>query len=70
MGKSEVSTSVVKWSEGIRNRVSIIISRYLDQMKFVAYMAASFIQFLHFILVLFCIVVYMVVCFVCFCLML
>jgi len=28
MGSSEVSTSVVKWSESLRNRVSIIIRRY------------------------------------------
>ena len=38
MGRSEVSTSVVKCSEGLRNRVSIIIRRYTVQ-KF----AASFI---------------------------
>jgi len=25
MGRSEVSTSVVKWSEGLNNRVSIIL---------------------------------------------
>jgi len=28
MGRSEVSTSVVKWSGGLWNRVSIIITRY------------------------------------------
>jgi len=48
----------VKWNEGFRNRVSIIIRRYIYHMKSYC--------FFHILLVLFCNTLYMFLCFVCF----
>jgi len=56
-----VSTSVVKWSEGVRKRMSIINKIPIDNMKFAAYLFVSFIIFFHVFSVMFCVIVYMVV---------
>jgi hypothetical protein len=47
-----------------------IFRGYIDNMKFAAFMAFTFITFFHVLLVPFFIIVYMVVCFVYFCLIL
>jgi len=68
MGRSD--GRVDKCSEGLGNRVSIIIRKYVDYMRFAVYMVVSLVTFFYVLLVLFCAIVYMVVCFICFCLIL
>ena len=48
-----MSTSAAKWSEGLSNRVSVIISRYIHHMRYGDYMVVPFITFFHSLLVLF-----------------
>jgi hypothetical protein len=53
MVRDEASTSVMKWSEGLSNKVSIITTRYTDHTRCAAYVDVSLIRFFSYLLVLF-----------------
>jgi hypothetical protein len=62
-----VSTNVVKWRECLSNWVPIIIRKYIDHMRFAAYMAVSLIiRIFSYSFVLLCIIAHVVVCRICF----
>jgi len=49
MGRSEVSTSVVEWTEGLSNRVSIIIKDiYIYRLNEVPYLFYCFVYHIFF----------------------
>jgi len=51
VSKVVVKCSWAKCSESLSNRVSNIIKKYVDHMKYAAFMAFSFTIFLHVVLV-------------------
>ena len=65
-----MSTSVVKWSEGLSNRVSVIIRRYIYCMRFAAillFCLSHFIIFFQVYFVSLCIWLYVLYASVYFC---
>ena len=63
IGRSELSRTVVKWSESLFTGCLLLLEDIQIITKLATYMAVSFITFFHILLVLYFVILYMVVFF-------